>query len=84
MDTTIVEAYIGLASIHQIWGNQKEYFTYLEKGFYVNQNHPNLLLLLAEHYLYSGNYDFAKKLAIKGLIEYRKFSQILFFEMNKN
>lgn len=69
MDPNIVEAYIGLASILQINGDMTGYFKNLEKAFGINDSNPNLLLLLAEHFLYKGDYSKAQKLAIKGLLE---------------
>jgi Tfp pilus assembly protein PilF len=63
MDKNVVEAYIGLANIEQQRDNQKEYYMYLEKAFNIDNSNPNLLLILAEHYLYKRDYEKAKKLA---------------------
>jgi hypothetical protein len=83
LDLYVVEAYIGIASVHQINGDFGQYFVFLEKAFLINDSHPNLILLLAEHYIYKGDQEKAQKLAIKGLMEQRKFQQILFYDQAK-
>ena len=78
MNDRIVDGFIGLANIEKQQGNVEGYFHLLEMAFLKNNENPNLMLLLAEHYLYKGDYSKAQKLAVRGLIQQKKFKRIIF------
>jgi tetratricopeptide (TPR) repeat protein len=67
IDESCVEALIGLAIISERNEEYQNYFEYLEAAKDISNNHPLVLLHLAEHYLMLKDTSRVKSLARKGL-----------------
>jgi len=62
------EGYLGLAIVEKKQKNYKSYFEYLEKAYTSSQKNPQVMLELAEHYMFKDDFERAVKIARYGLI----------------
>ena len=71
-----MEGYLGLACVSEKREDYESYMGYLREAYSVDPEHPLLLLLLAEHYLYANRLVLAKNFAKKGLITLKNLSRL--------
>lgn len=77
LDPNSVEAHLGIAIIEEKVENYEQYFNELRIALSINQDHPLVLLHLAEHFLLKDDLQKAFSICLSGLSALERFPKFI-------